>query len=222
MVGAGGLVGDNKGSITASYATGETLGENGDDDLVGGLVGYNEGTIIATYSTGDADGGNGNDTVGGLVGENIDDGLIIASYATGTADGGVSGDNDRVGSLVGSNADSTRTPVDSTASYGFGRTVGVDTMGIDRSDDADSTVMNVTGITEANSGSVWNSAENSTMGAWNFGNTTERPVLLYADYDGAGDDYSCDDFPDMLPDGNSVTCGSTIIPMQGNRVPPPA
>ena len=36
--------------------------------LVGGLVGYNEGNITASYATGDVNGGDGDDNVGGLVG----------------------------------------------------------------------------------------------------------------------------------------------------------
>ena len=34
-------------------------GGDGDDDLVGGLVGINTGTITASSATGDADGGDG-------------------------------------------------------------------------------------------------------------------------------------------------------------------
>ena len=59
------------GSITASYATGDADGGDGNADIVGGLVGFqgSGSSITASYATGDADGGDGtNDCVGGLVG----------------------------------------------------------------------------------------------------------------------------------------------------------
>ena len=55
----GGLVGENQGTITASYSTGSADGGTGSSDNVGGLVGDNRGTIVASYSTGDANGGTG-------------------------------------------------------------------------------------------------------------------------------------------------------------------
>ena len=60
---AGGLVGNNKGTISNSYATGNV---NGNDE-VGGLVGYHEGVINRCYATGEVTGGT---LVGGLVGSN--------------------------------------------------------------------------------------------------------------------------------------------------------
>ncbi len=86
---AGGLVGDNRGEITASYATGVVSGT----DNAGGLVGLNRGEITASYATGVV---SGTDNAGGLVG--INDGEIAASYATGA----VRGVTD-VGGLVGFN-----------------------------------------------------------------------------------------------------------------------
>ena len=55
----GGLVGENSGTITASYATGDANGGGGDENHVGGLVGDNNGTITASYAIGNADGGDG-------------------------------------------------------------------------------------------------------------------------------------------------------------------
>ena len=111
----GGLVGQNGGTITASYTTGNADGGGGNNDSVGGLVGYNNGAITASYTTGNADGGGGNnDSVGGLVGYN--NGAITASYATGDINGG-DGTSDRVGGLVGENFGTI------TASYAAG-TVG--------------------------------------------------------------------------------------------------
>ena len=98
----GGLVGSqNGGSITTSYATGNTDGGAGHYDIVGGLVGLQDvGSITASYATGVVDGGAGDfDRVGGLVGRQ-EEGSITASYATGNVDGRA-GDYDRVGGLVG-------------------------------------------------------------------------------------------------------------------------
>ena len=89
----GGLVGENGGTITASYSTGSVNGGTTDntDASVGGLVGSNSGTITASYSAGSA---TGNSYVGGLVGGNS--GTITASYSTGSVMG-----NNKVGGLDG-------------------------------------------------------------------------------------------------------------------------
>jgi filamentous hemagglutinin family protein len=98
----GGLVGDNAGTITNTYAAGMVNGLTSDErDYVGGLVGFNEasGTITNTYATGTV---RGNNYVGGLVGSNL--GAITNAYATGAVNGILynSGGN-YVGGLVGSN-----------------------------------------------------------------------------------------------------------------------
>ena len=85
----GGLVGDNQGSITTSYATGNVRGNTN----IGGLVGRNYGPITNSYATVNV---NGSDRVGGLIGRNF--GSITTSYATGN----VTGDSD-IGGLVGDN-----------------------------------------------------------------------------------------------------------------------
>ena len=87
----GGLVGNNSGSISNTYAsTGNVTGAN----HVGGLVGFNQfGSISNSYATDNVSGSGGN--VGGLVGES--DAAISNSYATGS----VSGAGDFVGGLVG-------------------------------------------------------------------------------------------------------------------------
>ena len=103
----GGLVGNNLGSITASYTIGSTVdGGMGDEDRVGALVGFNEGNITASYASGSmADGGMGDsDFVGGLVGLNSHFSNIIASYASDSTANGGADNNDRVGGLVGYNA----------------------------------------------------------------------------------------------------------------------
>ena len=90
----GGLVGQNYGYITQSYATGSV---SGNSYYVGGLVGNNFGKIMQSYFTGVV---SGESVVGGLVGINSID--ITQSYATGS----VSGNSTFVGGLVGYNSTS--------------------------------------------------------------------------------------------------------------------
>jgi len=92
--GFGGLVGENNGSITASYSI---VSVDGGHD-VGGLVGHNSGSISNSYSSGMAIAatcGMITDVVGGLVGWN--DGSVISSYSTSA----VSGGDVWIGGLVG-------------------------------------------------------------------------------------------------------------------------
>ena len=108
----GGLVGENKGTVSQSYSTGPVLGIHD----VGGLVGRNEGTVSQSYSTGSV-GGYG--SVGGLVGWN--EGTVIQSYSTGLVAGNVS-----VGGLVGDNYGSGATI---TQSYSTGSVEGDGSVG---------------------------------------------------------------------------------------------
>ena len=118
---AGGLVGSNRGSITASYATGAITvnagGATNGNTLAGGLVGHNalagavqasfaEVTVAASHSRTAA-------IAGGLAGQN--DGNIRASYAAGAvAATGVSRFT-KAGGLAGNNGGTI------TASYARGR-----------------------------------------------------------------------------------------------------
>ena len=201
----GGLVGMQfGGAITASYATGDADGGNGVFDDVGGLVGDQfRSSITAGYATGDADGGVGDeDRVGGLVGSQDSVSSITASYATGDADGGI-GNNDAVGELVGQSQGSI------TASYGFGGTInGEAVVGPTNGSPPVSTAAHLT-ADPANAGSAWNSADNNTLGAWNFGTDEQIPALNYADYDGNGTVFDCRQFP-------AGVCG-TLLP--GQRQP---
>ena len=201
----GGLVGSNRAVITASYATEDAIGGDGDNDVTGGLVGSNIGSITASYATGDAIGGDGdNDVTGGLVGSN-DSGAITASYATGTVN---SGDGDNIGGLVGFN---DRGAI--AESYGFGTLTGTGTRNTHGAPPASVTA--ATALTATNAGARWNAAADDTMGAWDFGSATQTPALRFADYDGTGTDYDCADYSAMLPDGSTLTCGTTLIPGQG-------
>ena len=179
----GGLVGFQRGgSIRASYATGDADGGDGGFDYVGGLVGNQQGgSIRASYATGNADGGAGNtEQVGGLVGRQSFGGNIVASYATGNADGGAGG-QDYVGGLVGFQIGS----INLSASYSFGSKVGGEIAGIDGTP-MPTSVTSAAGLTAANVGSSWNSANDGTLGAWDFGGGAQPPAVVFNDYDGAG------------------------------------
>ena len=94
--GAGGLVGENRGTISNSYATGSVSGYNS----TGGLVGSNrDGTISNCYAAGSIAGDIG---TGGLVGVNEYHGTISNCYATGNVLG-----NAGTGGLVGVNYEGT-------------------------------------------------------------------------------------------------------------------
>ncbi|MCL2066294.1 MAG: hypothetical protein FWG99_02365 [Treponema sp.] len=95
----GGVVGENKGTVEKSYATGKVEGNND----VGGVVGLNDvegldtsvGTVQNCYSTGDV---NGEDNVGGVVGRNQNGSIVEKCYSTGDVNG-----EDNVGGVVGQN-----------------------------------------------------------------------------------------------------------------------
>ncbi len=205
----GGLIGANGGVIIASYSNVTVDGGKGNDDTVGGLVGQNAfGSIIASYAIGNAYGGDGRQDFVGAIAGTAHAGSIIASYATGTVDGGA-GDQDFVGSLLSWIGISYAT---TTSSYGFGEVVGVEVpnrIGIPPAEAA-----TAADLTATNAGAQWNDAENDTLNAWDFGSGSQAPALRFADYDGSGTDYSCDMFPDTLPDGTPIVCGTTLIPGQ--------
>ena len=185
----GGLVGEqgSGGSITASYATGNADGGDGDLDSVGGLVGLQQGSISASYATGNADGGDGGqDFVGGLVGEQGSGGSITASYATGNADGGA-GLGDTVGGLVAFQDGGSI-----SASYSFGSAIGESARSGSDGTPMPTGVTSAAGLTAANVGSSWNSANDGTLGAWDFGGGAQPPAVVFNDYDGVstGTDYA--------------------------------
>ena len=94
----GGLVGENKGNISNSYARGSVTG----DSQTGGLVGVNESNArIVNSHTRQEVRVSGKDQVGGLVGKNMES--IHNSYAQGA----VTGDS-QTGGLVGVNESSAR------------------------------------------------------------------------------------------------------------------
>ena len=94
---AGGLVGENLGSIAASHATG--LVTVGDGGWAGGLAGQNLGGIATSYATGVITVGDGG-WAGGLAGQNFANAAITASHAEGNV---IAGNSAVAGGLVGSN-----------------------------------------------------------------------------------------------------------------------
>lgn len=87
---AGGLVGNNQGTVTRSYATGDV---DATGDRAGGLVGRNSGTIESSHAGGQII---GEWFVGSLLGWNESDAPVEKSYATGEISG-----TDYVGGFAG-------------------------------------------------------------------------------------------------------------------------
>ena len=168
----GGLLGDSSSdTISASYATGSVTG-SGDD--VGGLVGNNfSATITASYASGNVSGGG---SVGGLLGDSSSD-TISASYATGS----VTGSGDDVGGLVGNNFNATI-----TASYWDTQTTGQSSSdGGDGKTTAE--LQSPTGYTGIFA--TWDmnlDADGSNDDPWDFGTSTQYPVLKYGTLTAAG------------------------------------
>jgi len=113
----GGLVGENSGSISNCYSTGDVNGVA----RVGGLVGTNySGSISNCYSTGNVSGGG---DVGGLVGWNV--GSLSNCYSTGE----VIGTGWSVGGLVGGNGSWRHPPGIVSNCHSTGDVNGVDYVG---------------------------------------------------------------------------------------------
>ena len=87
--GTGGLVGDNDGNVSFSFATGDVHGHNG----VGGLIGFSTADVMNCFALGDVF--STGFRAGGLIGE-VDNAHIQDCYAIGD----VSGEN-QVGGLIG-------------------------------------------------------------------------------------------------------------------------
>jgi filamentous hemagglutinin family protein len=99
---AGGLAGNNNGSILRSYATGAV---SGGSQGVGGLVGFNSGTpaatIVESYATGAV---TATALGGGLVGINSVGASVSKSYATGAVTAAATATASTAGGLIGSNS----------------------------------------------------------------------------------------------------------------------
>ena len=107
---------NDDGTIIACYSTGAIDATAGSGSYAGGLVGYNKGTISASFSRATVDlemeagaiGGSTNIYAGGLAGHN--EGTLTATYAAGAVKG-KGGSDSYVGGLVGYNT----TPSDATS-----------------------------------------------------------------------------------------------------------
>ena len=118
---AGGLVGNNKGNIIESFATGDVSGKESE---LGGLVGLNNfGDIRKSYSTGSVEGGT---QVGGLIGSAFG-GSVRNSFSYGN----VLGSSDVGGSMGENDATLSNVYWDSEASQestGIGRSQNSETV----------------------------------------------------------------------------------------------
>ncbi len=107
----GGLVAENRGTVSSCYSMGGICG----DGYVGGLIGTNYGNLLNSHSVSDVNGAS--DYVGGLVGSNL--GSISNCYSSGKT----SGEN-WVGGLIGSISEGKV-----TNSYSVGEVTGVQGVG---------------------------------------------------------------------------------------------
>ena len=105
----GGVVGNNDGTVTNCYNTGNVNG----NEHVGGVVGDNDGTVTNCYNTGNV---TGNKDVGGVIGDN--GGTVTDCYNTGNVTG-----ESWVGGVVGRNNSSI------TGCYNEGSVTGKDYVG---------------------------------------------------------------------------------------------
>ena len=189
---AGGLVGRNKGTIAASFATGSATADHRSQSLqgyrgiAGGLVGINSSTIIASYARGNMTvrmasqpgSYSGRGRVGGLVGDNKSGGTITASFSTGsmTWDGGVGTDR---GGLVGLNAGTvTNSYWDTTTS---GRPSSAAGTGKTTSELQTPTAYGTGSSIYAS----WNVNVDGVTGnddPWDFGTASQYPILEYGSY----------------------------------------
>ena len=149
---AGGLAGINRGTISASYASGNVEVKDPEEFTVqlGGLIGYNMGPVYNSYSVGDVAGGADGDYIGGLAGGNED--TITKSYATGEVTG-----RDYLGGLVGGQWGTI------VASYYDKETTGLDDDGVGEGEDAGITGLTTTEMTDITIFSdVWDIAPTGT------------------------------------------------------------
>ena len=183
----GGLVGNNLGAITASYATGQVSGYI----RVGGLVGANYGSVRTSHATAQV---SGSQSVGGLVGRNLGDAITVASYATGAVSG-----IGAVGGLIGYEGGNTV-----RASYASGRVSGGEAIGGLVGAFGSSTITasywdtTTSGQTTGDHGTGQTTAQLQAptddtgiyaawdYDLWDFGEADEYPVLA-VDFDGDGD-----------------------------------
>ena len=106
---AGGLIGNNSGSITnCSVTVNGTVSANPAADNSGGLTGTNNGTIENCSIDGSGIISSSGNSVGGLIGSNSSSGTVTNSHVTGINVNGAS----NIGGLIGVNAANSEVGVD--------------------------------------------------------------------------------------------------------------
>ena len=194
---AGGLVGQagNRGSVAASYAKGAVTASGAGANSVGGLIGHlvGGGAVTASYAAEGAVSASNNasgvtNRVGGLVGR-VEGGTttITASYATGAVTGaGTGGATDSLGGLVGTSGSTgavTNSHWNSDATGGTGQSAsaGGDTT-VTAKTGAQLIAPTDYGATSSATFYSWNvdlDGDSSADDPWDFGTTTQYPVLSY-------------------------------------------
>ena len=165
----GGLVGENdRGNITSSYAAGNVAGLS----QVGGLVGYNiEGTITSSYATGNVS--SSAFAVGGLVGG--DDGTIASSYAIGNVSHYSFNSSVILGGLMGYSYGTITSNYWNTSASQTVNGVAHTKRGVDTKHSSNIP----TGLTETQFQAITGTYPSELTGAsWNLGTASEYPGLL--------------------------------------------
>ena len=219
----GGLVGENDGTITNSYATGTVSGAG--DRFIGGLVGASRGMITNSYATGSVVGTASTSAVGGLVGASS--GMITNSYVMARS---VSGSGFSIGGLVGNNTGSVANSYVTAGSVsGSGSSVGAlignnsrsinhsywqegsaSRAGSNVAADTEKTAEMLTSPTgAAGIYSSWSPND------WDFGNSNQYPALEYAK-DTNTDYQTCSDTPPQT--GIDQPQCRTLLPYQGMNI----
>ena len=194
---AGGLIGSAVGTITASYATGAVsttgTGTSSNPNRAGGLVGNlgTGGAITASYATGTVTtSGAGNGRVGGLVGlisgTTSSPATITASYAIGGVTATGSGSNILGGLVGGTSGTSSQTNVhwnnESVANGGTGQAASAGSANTAGRTGAQLKTPTDYGAAAANAFYRWNvnlDGDSANDDPWDFGTTTDYPVLSY-------------------------------------------
>ena len=110
-----------------------------------------------------------------------------------------------------------------TASYGFGETTGE--VGGGDGSTKPAGVLRASELTAAHFEFALNEAATQTLivVAWDFGTDQQRPLLKYADYDGADSIFNCNRFPanacgTLLPGQGGLTLGGPSLALFGDEV----
>ena len=179
----GGLVGRNSGNIINSYATANVTidGGNRGGGLVGWHLNFGFGMIRNNYATGIVSGTSGVDRLGGLVGEVRDTAAVINSYAIGTV---TDATGSSIGALIGNhtgNANDINRDV--TDSYWNSETAE---QSVSDGGSGQTTAQLQSPTTATGIYMNWSAAD------WDFGSSSQYPVLKYVQNPDSAGEPSCD------------------------------